>query len=140
MSRITYTKKGNPSNNKDKTLPITSAPFKIRLLWALGNLFGINQIKRNAVKSRGFGFDYLRPVKDKDANFIYEEDGTIKMAPRTYTSINFGKWVAYRRNSDVLPKYDIRYKRTMVDGDYQITPVSYTNTTMQMIRIPARLV
>jgi len=140
MSRITYTKKGNPSNNKDKTLPITSAPFKIRLLWALGNLFGINQIKRNAVKSRGFGFDYLRPVKDKDGNFIYEEDGTIKMVPRTYTSINFGKWVAYRRNTNVLPKNDIWYKRTNVEGDYQMTPVSHTNTTMQMIRIPARLV
>ena len=138
MSRITYTKKGNPSNNKDKTLPIASAPFKIRLLWALGNLFGINQIKRNAVKSRGFGFDYLRPVKDKDGNFIYEEDGTIKMAPRTYTSINFGMWVLNRRNSN--PVRDIWFKRTLIHNKYQTTPISQTNTTMQMIRIPARLV
>jgi len=138
MSRITYTKKGNSRDTVELTKPIASAPFKIRLLWALGNLFGINQIKRNAVKSRGFGFDYLRPVKDKDGNFIYEEDGTIKMAPRTYTSINFGMWVLNRRNSN--PVQDIWYKRANYNGKYQHTPLTFRNKTMQMIRIPARLV
>ena len=117
MSRITYTKKGNIKDDVDLTKPIISAPLFIRTLWAIGNTVGFNQIKRNAKKNRGY---------------------SIKQG-KTYTAFNFGKWVAYKRNSDVLPKHDIRYKRTMINGTYQITPVSHTNTTMQMIRIPVRL-
>ena len=119
MSRITYTKKGNSRNTYIKseiTKSIFSAPLFVRTLWAIGNVIGFNQIKRNAVKSRGYSI----------------KQGT------TYTYYNFGKWVAYRRNTN--PKRDIWYKRTVVNGDYQMTPVSHTNTTMQMIRIPARLV
>ena len=118
MSRITYTKKGNSRDTVEITKPIASAPLFVRTLWAIGNAVGFNQIKRNARKSRGFSIN----------------QGT------TYTAFNFGKWVAYRRNANLLPKYDIWYKRTNVEGDYQITPVSHTNTTMQMIRIPSRMV
>ena len=116
MSRITYTKKGNYRDTVELTKPIASAPLFVRTLWAIGNAVGFNQIKRNARKSRGFSI----------------KQGT------TYTAFNFGKWVAYRRNDN--PLRDIWYKRTNVEGEYQITPVSHTNTTMQMIRIPARLV
>ena len=116
MSRITYTKKGNSRDTVELTKPIASAPLFIRTLWAIGNAVGFNQIKRNAKKSRGYSIN----------------QGT------TYTAFNFGKWVAYRLNDN--PKRDIWYKRTIVDGEYQSTPVSHTNTTMQMIRIPARLV
>jgi len=118
MGRITYTKKGNYRDTVELTKPIASAPRSIRTLWAIGNAVGFNQIKRNVVKNRGYSI-----IKGK-----------------TYTAINFGRWVAYRRNTNVLPKNDIWYKRTNVEGDYQMTPVSHTNTTMQMIRIPARLV
>jgi len=118
MSRITYTKKGNSRDTVELTKPIASAPLFVRTLWAIGNTVGFNQIKRNAKKSRGYSINI----------------GT------TYTAFNFGKWVAYRRNTNVLPKNDIWYKRTIVNGVYQMTPVSHTNTTMQMIRIPARLV
>ena len=120
MSRITYTKKGLSYNQvtREITEPIFSAPLFVKTLWAIGNVLGFNQIKRNAVKNRGYSI-----VKGK-----------------TYTAFNFGKWVAYRRNTNVLPKNDIWYKRTVVNGDYQMTPVSHTNTSMQMIRIPARLV
>ena len=120
MSRITYTKKGLSLNQKTReiTEPIFSAPLFVKTLWAIGNVIGFNQIKRNAVKNRGYSI----------------------VEGKTYTAFNFGKWVAYRRNTNVLPKNDIWYKRTVVNGDYQMTPVSHTNTTMQMIRIPARLV
>ena len=139
MSRITYTEKGNPSNNKDKTLPIASAPFKIRFLWALGNLFGINQIKRNAKFNRGFGIENDRPVKNDDGiGYVLNPDGTIKTEKRTYTSFNLGMWVLNRRNAN--PKRDIWYKRANYNGKYQHTPLSFRNKTMQMIRIPSRLV
>ena len=120
MSRITYTKKGLSLNQKTReiTEPIFSAPLFVKTLWAIGNVIGFNQIKRNAVKNRGYSI----------------------VEGKTYTAFNFGKWVAYRRNTNVLPKNDIWYKRTVVNGAYQMTPVSHTNTTMQMIRIPARLV
>tara|TARA_R100000329_G_scaffold150213_2_gene142546 strand:+ start:1522 stop:1941 length:420 start_codon:yes stop_codon:yes gene_type:complete len=137
MSRITYTKKGNPSDRKDRTLPIASAPLSIRLLWAFGNLFGFSQIKRNAKLSRGFGIESDRPVKNDDGiGYVLNPDGTVKTEKRTYTSYNFGKWVANKRNTN--PSRDVWYKRTMVRGEYQFTPPSFTNTTMQMIRIPAR--
>ena len=118
MSRITYTKKGLSLNQKTReiTEPIFSAPLFVKTLWAIGNVIGFNQIKRNAVKNRGYSI----------------------VEGKTYTAFNFGKWVAYRRNDN--PLRDIWYKRTNVEGEYQITPVSHTNTTMQMIRIPARLV
>lgn len=114
MSRITYTKKGNPSDRKDRTLPIASAPLSIRLLWVFGNACGFTQIKRNAKKSRGYSISI----------------------GKTFTAFNFGKFVAYKRNPN--PSRDVWYKRTMVRGEYQFTPPSFTNTTMQMIRIPAR--
>ena len=136
MSRITYTKKGNPSDRKDRTLPKASAPLSIRLLWAFGNLFGFSQIKRNAKLSRGFGIESDRPVTDDNGNLVLNSDGTVKTEKRTYTSFNFGKWVANKRNTN--PSRDVWYKRTMVRGEYQFTPPSFTNTTMQMIRIPAR--
>ena len=136
MSRITYTKKGNPSDRKDRTLPIASAPLSIRLLWAFGNLFGFSQIKRNAKLSRGFGIESDRPVTDDNGNLVLNSDGTVKTEKRTYTSYNFGKWVANKRNTN--PSRDVWYKRTMIRGEYQFTPPSFTNTTMQMIRIPAR--
>ena len=112
MSRITYTKKGNPSDRKDLTLPIASAPLFIRLLWSFGNLFGFSQIKRNAQLSRGYSIS----------------------VGKTFTAFNFGKFVAYKRNTN--PSRDVWYKRTMVRGEYQFTPPSFTNTTMQMIRLP----
>ena len=90
MSRITYTKKGNPSDRKDRT--------------------------------------------DDNGNFVLNSDGTVKTEKRTYTSYNFGKWVANKRNTN--PSRDVWYKRTMIRGEYQFTPPSFTNTTMQMIRIP----
>jgi hypothetical protein len=135
MSRITYTKKGNPADNRDTTKSIASAPLSVRLLWALGNAFGFTQIKRNAKKSRGFGIESDRPVKDADGYVVLNPDGTVKTEKRTYTSYNFGKWVANKSNaSSNDPEW---FKRTMVRGEYQFTPPSFTNTTMQMIRIPA---
>ena len=136
MSRITYTKKGNPSDRKDRTLPIASAPLSTRLLWAFGNLIGASQIKINAKKSRGFSIVNERPVKDADGYVVLNPDGTVNTENRTYTSYNFGKWVANKSNaSSNDPEW---FKRTMVRGEYQFTPPSFTNTTMQMIRIPAR--
>tara|TARA_Y100000356_G_C11133540_1_gene221400 strand:- start:213 stop:563 length:351 start_codon:yes stop_codon:yes gene_type:complete len=116
MSRITFTKKGNLSDTIDTTLPITNAPLFFRVLWNIGNVLGFNIIKRNAKKSRGFS------IESKD----------------TFTAFNFGKWVAYRSTS--RPRNPLWFKRTLIDGKYQMTPISQTNTTMQMIRIPARLV
>tara|TARA_B100001142_G_scaffold219007_1_gene217158 strand:+ start:4315 stop:4665 length:351 start_codon:yes stop_codon:yes gene_type:complete len=113
MSRITYTKKGNPADNRDTTKSIASAPLSVRLLWVLGNVFGFTQIKRNAKKSRGYSIS----------------------VGKTFTAFNFGKFVAYKRNPN--PSRDVWFKRTMVRGEYQFTPPSFTNTTMQMIRIPA---
>ena len=136
MSRITYTKKGNSNDVVELTNPIASAPLSIRLLWVLGNACGFTQIKRNAKKSRGFGIESDRPVTDDNGNLVLNSDGTVKTEKRTYTSFNFGKWVANKRNTN--PSRDVWYKRTMVRGEYQFTPPSFTNTTMQMIRIPAR--
>ena len=136
MSRITYTKKGNSNDAVELTNPIASAPLSIRLLWVFGNLFGFSQIKRNAKLSRGFGIESDRPVTDDNGNLVLNSDGTVKTEKRTYISFNFGKWVANKRNTN--PSRDVWYKRTMVRGEYQFTPPSFTNTTMQMIRIPAR--
>ena len=114
MSRITYTKKGNSNDAVELTNPIASAPLSIRLLWVFGNACGFTQIKRNAKKSRGYSISI----------------------GKTFTAFNFGKFVAYKRNPN--HSRDVCYKRTMVRGEYQFTPPSFTNTTMQMIRIPAR--
>ena len=71
-----------------------------------------------------------------DGYVVLNPDGTVKTEKRTYTSYNFGKWVANKSNaSSNDPEW---FKRTMVRGEYQFTPPSFTNTTMQMIRIPAR--
>ena len=116
MSRITFTKKGNSRNTVDVTRPIDTAPLFLRIVWTLGNLFGFNQIKRNAVKSRGYGIK----------------------AGATYKAFNFGRWVAYKQLSNAFPA--LWFKRTLVDERYQMTPVSHTNTTMQILRVPARMV
>ena len=127
MSRITYTKKGAPSVERttkkgtsfertyktEGSKPINEASLSTRLLWAFGNLIGASQIKINAKKSRGYSIS----------------------VGKTFTAFNFGKLVAYKRNTN--PSRDVWYKRTMVRGEYQFTPPSFTNTTMQMIRIPA---
>ena len=114
MSRITYTKKGS-NNRTDTTLPIRYAPARLQFLWFIGNLLGFNLIKRNAVKSRGYSID-------RDGN--------------TYTAVNFGKWVAYYQKQETLRP--IWFKRTFVDGEYQMTPVNKTNTSMQAIRVPVK--
>ena len=134
MSRITYTKKGNPSDNKDTTKPIASAPLSIRLLWALGNACGFTQIKRNAKKSRGFSIVNERPVKDADGNVVLNADGSVQTAPKTYSSINLGRVVINKRLDN--PNRDEWYLRAPFRGKYQFTPTSFTNTTMQMIRLP----
>ena len=150
MSRITYTKKGAPSIERttkkgtafertyktEGSKPINEASLSTRLLWGFGNLIGASQIKINAKKSRGFSIVNERPVKDADGNVVLNADGSVQTAPKTYASINLGKWVANKRNTN--PSRDVWYKRTMVRGEYQFTPPSFTNTTMQMIRIPAR--
>ena len=136
MSRITYTKRGNPKvfkiNNKGNVYrtegsdPIAIAPLRYRLLWNFGNLFGFNNIKQNAVKSRGFGFqEALWNKKTKR----YEK--------RTSTAFNFGRWVGYFQKAN--PNRNLWYKRTIVDNnDWDFTPVNRSNTSMQSLRIQRR--
>ena len=136
MSRITYTKRGNPSvlkvNAKGKLYrtegsdPIATAPFRYRVIWSLGNLFGFNTIKQNAVKSRGFGFqEALWNRKTKR----YEK--------RTSTAFNFGRWVGYFQKAN--PNRNLWYKRTVVDNnDWDFTPVNKSNTSMQSLRVQRR--
>ena len=136
MSRITYTKRGNPSvlkvNDKGNLYrtegsdPIAIAPLRYRLLWSLGNLFGFNNIRQNANKSRGFG------IQEKLYNKVTKE-----FESRTSTAFNFGRWVGYFQK--VTPKRNLWYKRTVVDNyDWDFTPVNKSNTSMQSLRVQGR--
>lgn len=150
MSRITYTKKGAPSVERttkkgtafertyktEGSKPINEASLSTRLLWGFGNLIGASQIKINAKKSRGFSIVNERPVKDADGNVVLNADGSVQTAPKTYASINLGRMVINKRLDN--PTRDEWYLRAPFRGKYQFTPTSFTNTTMQMIRIPAR--
>jgi len=133
MSRITYTKRGNPSvlrmNDKGKLYrtegsdPISIAPFRYRLLWNFGNLFGFNNIRQNAHKSRGFGIQ---------ENLYNKRTGNLEA--RTSTAFNFGRWVGYFQKND--PIRNLWYKRTVVDNhDWDFTPVNKSNTSMQSLRV-----
>jgi hypothetical protein len=133
MSRITYTKRGNPSvlkvNDKGNLYrtegsdPISLAPFRHRLLWNLGNLFGFNNIRQNANKSRGFG------IQEELYNKVTKE-----FESRTSTAFNVGRWVGYYQK--VTPKRNLWYKRTIVDNyDWDFTPVNKSNTSMQSLRV-----
>ena len=133
MSRITYTKRGNPSvlkvNDKGNLYrtegsdPIAIAPLRYRLLWNLGNLFGFNNIRQNANKSRGFG------IQEKLYNKVTKE-----FESRTSTAFNFGRWVGYFQKA--TPKRSLWYKRTVVDNyDWDFTPVNKSNTSMQSLRV-----
>ena len=136
MSRITYTKRGNPSvlkvNDKGNLYrtegsdPISLAPFRHRLLWNLGNLFGFNNIRQNANKSRGFG------IQEKLYNKVTKE-----FESRTSTAFNVGRWVGYYQK--VTPKRNLWYKRTIVDNyDWDFTPVNKSNSSMQSLRVQGR--
>ena len=136
MSRITYTKRGNPSvlkvNDKGNLYrtegsdPISQAPLRYRLLWNLGNLFGFNNIRQNAHESRGFG------IQEK----LYNKR-TDDFESRTSTAFNFGRWVGYYQK--VTPKRNLWYKRTVVDNnDWDFTPVNKSNTSMQSLRVQGR--
>ena len=136
MSRITYTKRGNPSvlkvNDKgnlyrtEGSLPIAMAPFRYRVLWNLGNLFGFNNIRQNANKSRGFG------IQEELYNKVTKE-----FESRTSTAFNFGRWVGYYQK--VTPKRNLWYKRTIVDNyDWDFTPVNKSNSSMQSLRVQVR--
>ena len=136
MSRITYTKKGSPRVLKtskkgnlymsEGSLPISQAPFRYRILWYIGNLFGFNNIRQNAHKSRGFG------IQEELYNKVTEE-----FESRTSTAFNFGRWVGYFQK--VTPKRNLWYKRTVVDNyDWDFTPVNKSNTSMQSVRVQGR--
>jgi hypothetical protein len=133
MSRTTYTKRGSPKvlkvNDKgnlyrtEGSLPIAMAPFRYRVLWNLGNLFGFNNIRQNANKSRGFG------IQEELYNKVTKE-----FESRTSTAFNFGRWVGYFQK--VTPKRNLWYKRTVVDNyDWDFTPVNRSNTSMQSLRV-----
>ena len=135
MSRITYTKKGSPKVLKtskkgnlymsEGSLPIFLAPFRYRVLWYLGDLFGLNNIRQNAHKSRGFG------IQEK----LYNKR-TGKNEARTSTAFNFGRWVGYKQKM-IIDDHDMLlwYKRTTINGDWDFTPVNRHNTSMQSLRI-----
>ena len=136
MSRTTYTKRGSPKvlkvNDKgnlyrtEGSLPIAMAPFRYRVLWNLGNLFGFNNIRQNAHKSRGFG------IQDKLYNKVTKE-----FESRTSTAFNVGRWVGYYQK--VTPKRNLWYKRTIVDNyDWDFTPVNKSNSSMQSLRVQVR--
>ena len=142
MSRTTYTKRGNPSvlkvNDKGNLYrtegsdPIAIAPLRYRLLWNFGNLFGFNNIRQNANKSRGFGIQeklYNKKIKD------YES--------RTSTAFNFGRWVGYKQKMIVADPDDfLWYKRTLTNengnSSWDFTPVNEINTSMQSVRVQGR--
>ena len=136
MSRTTYTKRGSPRvlkiNDKgnlyrtEGSLPIAMAPFRYRVLWNLGNLFGFNNIRQNANKSRGFG------IQEELYNKVTKE-----FESRTSTAFNFGRWVGYYQK--VTPKRNLWYKRTIVDNyDWDFTPVNKSNSSMQSLRVQVR--
>ena len=142
MSRITYTKRGNPSvlkvNDKGNLYrtegsdPISLAPFRHRLLWNLGNLFGFNNIRQNANKSRGFG------IQEKLFN-----KRTGKFEARTSTAFNFGRWVGYKQKMIIDdPDMLLWYKRTTINGNtdaiWDFTPVNKHNSSMQSLRTQVR--
>jgi len=142
MSRITYTKRGSPRVLKtskkgnlymsEGSLPISQAPFRYRILWNLGNLFGFNNIRQNAHKSRGFG------IQEK----LYNKR-TDKNEARTSTAFNFGRWVGYKQKMIVADPDDfLWYKRTLTNGNgnssWDFTPVNEINTSMQSVRVQGR--
>ena len=142
MSRITYTKRGSPRVLKtskkgnlymsEGSLPISQAPFRYRILWHIGNLFGFNNIRQNAHKSRGFGIQeklYNKRTGDKEA--------------RTSTAFNFGRWVGYKQKMIVADPDDfLWYKRTLTNengnSSWDFTPVNEINTSMQSVRVQGR--
>lgn len=144
MSRITYTEKGSPSivkHTKGRTYltegstAIANAPFNVRMLWSIGNMLGFTQIKRNAVKSRGFSINpNLTVLKDGSGTPILDENGNVIKVSETYTAFNFFKWVAYSSNKETTKP--LWYLNTMNDGKYQKTRLHNKNRSMKLIRLP----